>query len=219
MKHTKRTTFLMIFAIIISIGKLSCDSPSPTPSINTSPTPTPSPAQQWADWANRQEKIGLQVVDATKTKHWLQAHRDDISLPDKIGFMERHVVLKSPFTGIIITTDHTGKRRIVAREWPLPEQRPVPPGFSQETRFKDIDADTHNVLTHNESLNWLRNNGYNVSKASDGYRITRESPPLNFEVLLSNVSGKTITHLPYSSGNPTVSLIYERGKFCIAVPK
>ena len=220
MKHTfERTTLMMIFAIIINIGILSCDPQRPVetkraPSVQPKPISTVqskpiSTAQQWADWVNLQERIGRKVVDAAESRLWLEKHSGEISLPEEIGFMEQHLVMEYPFIGIIITTDHTGKRRIVARQWPLS-------GPPKEPNFKDIYAKTHTLLSHSESLNWLRRNGYNVNKVANGYSIIRKGSDVYIDYSIMG-KGTIIRNVHNNSGNP-VTLIYD-GSLCIVIPK
>ncbi|MDE0324901.1 MAG: hypothetical protein OXN27_13390 [Candidatus Poribacteria bacterium] len=89
------------------------------------------------------------------------------------------------------------------------------------TRIKSIYADSHNVLSHNESLNWLRKNGYTVNEENGGYRLTRKisnggiSHSSNV-LLKGTIVGKPISD---SSGVSTVTLMYNRGNIYIAIPK
>ena len=221
MKYTfERTTILMIFAIIINIANLACDprtpveTQSPTPVETQSPTPvetqSPTPVQQWEDWVNVLKRDDLTVVDATESRRWLAEHSEKISLPNEIGFMEQHIVMGYP---IIITTDHAGKHRIVAGQWPLL-------GSPEELSFKDFYERTHTLLSHSESLNWLRRNGYNVSKVKNGYRIIHESSDGYKDYSVISTTGTIMRDIEDNSGNP-VTLLYDgkSGKLCIAIPK
>ncbi len=232
MKYTfERTTFLMIFAILISIGSLACNNQSPPPLPTTSPTQQQvSPTQQWVDWVNLQKRIGRTVLDATESRLWLEEHSGKISLPDKIGFMEQHLVIDPSFIGIIITTDHTGKRRIIARQWPLPEppKAPILNNLYAETHkppkapiLNNLYAETHTLLSHSESLNWLRRNGYSVSATGNGYRIILNIPGYhgNFSIEDHSTNSTIVQEIPDRSGSSTVLLIYYDGNLCIAIPK
>ena len=165
MKYTfGRTTFLMVFAIIISIGNLSCDSQPPPP-------PPTTPAQKWVDWVKSQERIGRTVVDATESQLWLAKHSDKVSLPDKIGFMDQHLLMEPDFLiyGVNITVDHNHNYRVIAKEWPLPHEKPgyEPPNIAS---LKEMG---YKVLSAEASREWLKENSYHVEKKDKTCTITR----------------------------------------------
>ena len=74
------------------------------------------------------------------------------------------------------------------------------------------------VLSHKESLNWLRKTGYTVQKADSGYNIIYKSPDYIKEVSL-RVGGTSIGSLRDFQSGRNVSLIYKRGSIHIAIPK
>ncbi|MYK43870.1 MAG: hypothetical protein F4039_07275 [Gammaproteobacteria bacterium] len=82
-------------------------------------------------------------------------------------------------------------------------------------------ADSHNVLSHNESLNWLRKNGYTVNEENGGYRLTREISNGGISYTTDVLLNGTIVGKPIfdSSGVSTVTLMYNRGNIYIAIPK
>ena len=227
----------MIIFVVSSIGSISCDpqppvkiaparpvqqkptSPAPTTPTPMTPaptTPTPmTPAQDWESWVGFYEKIGYTVVDAVESSRWIAEHRNELSLPDNIGFKEDHFVEGEPFIGIIITTDHTGKHRIITRQWPLVSQGS---SLSLVESFKKTFRETHTLLSHNESLNWLRRNGYDVRKVNNGYSIIRKSSAGSIDFSIESPS--PIMRDVYDTLGNAIPLLYDgKGNLCIAVPK
>ena len=74
------------------------------------------------------------------------------------------------------------------------------------------------VLSHKESLNWLRKKGYTVRKADSGYNIIYKSPDYIKEVSLRGGGTRIDSLRDFQSGR-NVSLRYERGSIHIAIPK
>jgi len=90
----------------------------------------------------------------------------------------------------------------------------------QDVTQKDIYTKTHNVLSQDESLLWLHQNGYSVTSGNDGFRITRKSANINIDIS-SNSAGGAVIHqgLPDGTGRKTAILINEWGNLYIAIPK
>ena len=123
---------IMLALLIISFG---CEPPSRD-------TPRDTPAQQWEHWINLLE---FDMKSVAQSADWISKHDDEILIPPKIDFMERHPVLELPFVqyGISITTDHNGKLRVGKQKgfggrWP-PAKTPLKVGdkLSDTFSFKD----------------------------------------------------------------------------------
>lgn len=89
---------------------------------------------------------------------------------------------------------------------------------TESHQMKNIYAKAYDVLSHNESLNWLRKKGYTVQEADDGYYIIYKSPSYTKKELLRGGGTKVFPILDFQSGR-SVSLIYERNNIHIAIPK
>ena len=119
--------------------------------------PTSTPAEEWAEWVRgKEEVLGYDVLGVVASAQWLAEHRDAISIPEKLDFLENHILTEMPFVlyGIAITADHNGKYRVFSRQW-LPSWPPA--GFMNEA----------------ESIAWLEARGYSVEKTADGYNLKR----------------------------------------------
>ena len=158
MKITR--TLICLLAGCIFLISVGCNGQSGNGSGGGSNASSSTPLQQWKDWVNLQETIGRTVVDVTQSQQWLAEH-PEIPIPDKIGFLEQHLVMEQAFVtcGIMITTDHNGKRRVVAREWPCP------PTSDPYGRGQDWYV---GFMTAEESKTWLRNNHFQVQKNAEG---------------------------------------------------
>ena len=87
-----------------------------------------------------------------------------------------------------------------------------------DSHQKNIYAKPHDVLSHNESLNWLRKKGYTVQKSDDGYDIIYKSSSYIKEESLRGGGTKVVSIRDFQSGRD-VSLRYERGNIHITIPK
>ena len=151
-----KKTFPYILVICIAIGFIYLDERNRNVERDTTPSTTP-PAVQWANWEDTKKRFGYDVLGVAESIEWLAKHRDAISLPEKIDFLDTYYLTEMPFSlyGIAITTDQYGRYRVFSRSW-LP---PWPPeGFMNET----------------DSIAWLKAQGYRVEKTDAGYNLKRD---------------------------------------------
>lgn len=84
---------------------------------------------------------------------------------------------------------------------------------------KEFYAKTHRVLSHDASIDYLRANGYRVGEISDGYQVTYKMPDYTIRILFRNRNGLQKKKIRNEDGDTVFTLIYERGKLCVAFPK
>ena len=149
----------MIILALLIIFSFGCD-PLPEPP----DPPEKTPAQQWEHWINL---LALDMKNVEQSVDWIKKHRGEISLPNKIDFMDIHTVMELPFLpyGIIITTDHNGKLRVgkyraFRRGWP-PDKTPLKIGDKLPNSFPvDVNIKwTGNSFSEFEEF--LKNRTYN----------------------------------------------------------
>lgn len=102
-----------------------------------------------------------------------------------------------------------------------PVEPPVIPGRvipeTDPPRALNSYKETHDVLSHDKSLNWLSENGYTVSGNSLTGKISNGGISYNIDTQLGGtILGKEI---PDSSALSFVKLMYIKGKIYIAIPK
>ena len=109
----------IITTVIIIAFIVSCDSSS-----ERSPQSPGEMRIAWNSWLKRQERIGLKVLSVTESEQWLKENSFKISMPDNLSFMELHYVKEYPFSlrVTMITVDHNGKYRVVAKNFNYPPQ-------------------------------------------------------------------------------------------------
>ena len=126
-----KKAFPYILVICLAIGFIYLNEKNKNVEQGTAPPDAP-PSVQWANWEDTQKRFGYDVLGVGESIEWLAKHRDAISIPEKIGFLDTHYLTEMPFHlyGIAITTDQYGRYRVFSRRW-LP---PWPPeGFMNET--------------------------------------------------------------------------------------
>ena len=118
-----RPLLYMIILALLIIFSFGCDPPT-----RSTDPPKRTPAQEWE---HRTNLLALDMKNVEQSADWIKKHRDEISIPNKIDFMDIYTVMELPFLpyGIIITTDHNGKlrvgkRRAFRRGWP-PDKMPL----------------------------------------------------------------------------------------------
>ena len=82
--------------------------------------PARAPAQQWEHFISGQKALGCEVLSVTASEAWIEAHKDEISIPNQIVFGKLHRVQDFGFVpyAIMIAVDANDKRRVIARKWP-----------------------------------------------------------------------------------------------------
>ena len=147
--------FLMICLLSVGIFLIGtgCEQKSPPPD------PKPSPEQQWKSRVDLLKSMDYNVLSVEESELWLIEHSSvtiDNRWFEDLGFLAQ----KRVENGSIITRDHNGNLRVAVRKSLPPVTSPPQPDPFAEW------------MTAEESKTWLRNNGYQVKKDSDGYMIT-----------------------------------------------
>ena len=121
---------------------------------------------RWKSWLFRlrlYKDLGYEVRSVTASEAWIEKHRDEISIPNQIEFGETHIVSELPFIGTMIAVDPNDNRIVIHSLPPIP----IPP----------IDPDLPGYLDEEESKQWLTDNGYHLSKDTDGKFILQKQGP------------------------------------------
>ena len=171
---------MLVLFIIFSFG---CDQPTRSTDLSER-----NPSQQWEHWI---DLLALDMKNVAQSADWIEKHRGEISIPDKIDFMEIHTVLELPFLpyGIFITTDHNGelrvgKHRTFRRGWP-PDKTSLKIGDKLPGSFPvDVNIEWRGN-SFSEFKEFLKNRTYNfvfeanktVARTNiDGFIVTYMSP-------------------------------------------
>ena len=174
-----------IITTVIIIAFIASCNPPPGP-------PPPSPEVMWNSWLKLQKGVGRKVLSGTESEQWIKDNRSKISMPAKLSFMEQHLVMEEPFLQqlTIITVDHNGKYRVVAKGFTYPSP---PPGY----------------LDEKESIQWLKTHGYQLVKIIDGYAVKKKSPGLDINMTFKGSGTST------STLREGVTVMYQNGKIRI----
>ena len=119
---------------------------------------------KWESWLFRlglYKDLGYEVLSVTASEAWIEKHRDEISIPNQIKFGEPHIVSELPFIGTMIAVDPNDKRIVI---------HTLPPGIPPGPFLEDH-------LDEEESKQWLTDNGYQLSKDTDGMLILQKQRP------------------------------------------
>ena len=152
MKSAPTPLIICFLAIGIFLAGTGCEQKPP------SSDPKPSPEQQWESQVLQWKNRGYSVLDVVATERWAKEHPRIVIKHEwftDLGFLGQ----KSVEDGSIITRDYHGNLRVVVFGTRL-----------EPSSTLDLFA---GFMTAEESEQWLRNNGYQVKKDSNGYIITR----------------------------------------------
>ncbi len=167
-----------------------------------------TPEKVWQSWLRRyKDVLEYKVLSVEASEAWIEKHKDEIHIPDKIEFGNPHNVMELHLMTyqIKIAVDPTGNRRVAAREFPI-----IP---IKGTVVDPLDEEGY--LDEKESKEWLRNNGYQLSKGTDGDFILQyqeQRPGIDYK----NIArlGRTIVGYPLKDG---ATLTYLNGKIRIKI--
>ena len=181
-----RPLLCIIILALLTIFSFGCDPPTRS----TDPPPI-TPVQQWEQWINLPN---IDMKSVAQSADWIEKHRSEISIPDKIDFMDYNYVMEWPFLvyGIFITTDHNGKLRVgrnstLGYGWP-PAKTPLKVGgkLSGSFPFGDSFQWTGQNLSDFEAF--IKNRTYHF--------VFEAKKPYNF----TDVTGSMITYTSPEGG-------------------